>query len=257
MMHSSLPSLATSAVFARQVRRPRERYRGGFERYLPPTGLPGTVTYCTRNPLHLAPLYPSLFRCCVQLCSQLSEEEDFSGSTALVCVYDSTRHRVTVAVAGDSAAVLSRGGRAVLLTEQHRLSNKAERERVEARGGKVINSRVNGVLAVSRAMGDVQFKAPIPASKNMTDWPESLVSAVPDVKHEVITPMSEFLVLATDGVWDVMQPQDAVDLVRQAIIRYKDIQRAAKELAREALHRGSVDNVSVIILVFGGEVAKG
>jgi protein phosphatase PTC1 len=58
--------------------------------------------------------------------------------------------------------VLSRGGRAVAMHRQHRLGgglgDVAERKRIEAAGGKVINSRVNGVLAVSRAFGDTQLK---------------------------------------------------------------------------------------------------
>ena len=58
--------------------------------------------------------------------------------------------------------VLSRGGRAVRLHRLHRLGggqgDVEERKRVEAAGGKVINSRVNGVLAISRAFGDIQMK---------------------------------------------------------------------------------------------------
>ncbi len=59
---------------------------------------------------------------------------------------------------GDSRAVLSRGGRPVLVTQDHKPSNPPERERIQAAGGSVMMQRVNGSLAVSRALGDFEYK---------------------------------------------------------------------------------------------------
>lgn len=124
----------------------------------------------------------------------------------------------------------------------HRLTESDERERVLAAGGKVIRSRVNGVLAISRAFGDIEFKGSNPL--------HGLVVAVPDIHVERITPMTEFLLLGTDGLFDVMEGQSAVNTLRCNLQATSSLQRAAKALSREAISKGSVDNVTVAILSF-------
>jgi protein phosphatase PTC2/3 len=99
------------------------------------------------------------------------------------------------------------------------------------------------VLAVSRAFGDVQFKE---VGKAMGP-----VISIPDVHSEVITPMTEFAIVATDGLWDIVNPQEAVNLVRKRLsTKTSDLQDCARELAQEAIRRGSVDNVTVLIMSF-------
>ena len=68
--------------------------------------------------------------------------------------------RLSIANVGDSMCVLSRGGRAVKAHKIHRLGNNdvLERERIEAAGGQIINNRVDGILAISRAFGDVSLR---------------------------------------------------------------------------------------------------
>lgn len=111
------------------------------------------------------------------------------------------------------------------------------------------NIRVNGILAISRAFGDLQFKNPIP--EQMDDWEDGLVISRPEVHSELMTPMTEFMLLATDGLWDILPPQEAISFVRAKLQAHRDLQQAAKELVKEALTRGSVDNVTVLIVVFG------
>lgn len=245
----------------------------------------------------------------------MREEEDNSGSTGVIAVYDGRKKVLTVAGVGDSLCVLSRNGRAVGMNTMHRLDNASERERVKHAGGTIINNRVNGVLAVSRSFGDTPFKTlalphtnaissasssvsdnhhkastsagqsgssinsttshpPATTSNptntqgnsNNTSKPapgfhkakiplhrlvnESLVTAVPEIYSEVITPQTEFALLATDGLWDVLSPQAAVSFVRGQLARHADLQRAAREMALEALQRGSIDNVTVVLLAF-------
>ena len=184
-----------------------------------------------------------------ELCSLLVEEDDLSGSTCVCTVYDGRHRKLTVANIGDSMCVLSRGGRAVKMHRQHRLgggmTDVEERRRVEAAGGRVLNSRVNGVLAVSRAFGDVPLK------DYETGTNIGPVIAMPDVVSEMITPMTEFAVIGTDGLFDTMEPQQVVNFVRQRIGKKEaTLQDTAQTLTREAVHRGSIDNVSVIILTF-------
>lgn len=109
--------------------------------------------------------------------------------------------------------------------------------------------RVNGLLAVSRAFGDTQFK-PEKDEDNPTRCPDGLVISTPEVCAEHITPMTEFAIIATDGLWDVMTPQMAVTFVRNLLHKHRDLEAAAKGLSQEALTRGSVDNVTVLIMSF-------
>ncbi len=101
---------------------------------------------------------------------------------------------------------------------------------------------MNGVLAISRAFGDIAFK-----TKGVQDSP---VISTPDVVSQVITPMTEFGIIASDGLWDVMSPQLAVNFVRKLLNKNNDLTIAAKELTAEAIALGSVDNVTVLVISF-------
>lgn len=157
------------------------------------------------------------------------------GCTAVTAVV--VGDRLLVANVGDSRAVLSRGGRAVPLSVDHKPNTHEERRRIEGAGGVVVWAgtwRVGGVLAVSRAFGDRPLKR--------------YVIPTPDVRDERLEAGDECLILASDGLWDVVSNQDAVRLVR-------DIPRAdkaAQRLVEEAYQRGSSDNISVVLVKFAG-----
>jgi serine/threonine protein phosphatase PrpC len=101
------------------------------------------------------------------------------------------------------------------------------------------------LLAISRAFGDTQFKE---VGQEGTE--NGLVISVPEIYSEIITPMTEFAIIATDGLWDVINPQKAVQFVRMKLSKQRDLQNAAKELTLEALKRGSIDNVTVLLIAF-------
>ncbi|KAI3452664.1 hypothetical protein Pfo_009328 [Paulownia fortunei] len=107
---------------------------------------------------------------------------------------------------GDCRAVLCRGGMAEALTTDHRPTQEDERRRIEDKGGYVEihrgTWRVHGTLAVSRSIGDAHLK----------DW----VMAEPDTKVIYLTPDMQYLVLASDGLWDEVSNQEAVDVVMQS-----------------------------------------
>uniref|UniRef100_A0A7N2RDA8 PPM-type phosphatase domain-containing protein n=1 Tax=Quercus lobata TaxID=97700 RepID=A0A7N2RDA8_QUELO len=95
-------------------------------------------------------------------------------------------------------------------------------------------ARVNGQLAVSRAFGDKNLKTHLRSD--------------PDVQNADVDSDTEFLVLASDGLWKVMANQEVVDIARKT----KDPQKAAKQLAAEALNRDSKDDISIIVVRFMG-----
>lgn len=129
------------------------------------------------------------------------------------------------------------------LTTDHRACDPDEVARIEAAGGFVLKNRVLGVLAVTRSMGDHGLK--------------EFVIARPDVKEVTLELNGEgFIILACDGLWDVMEDEEAVGLVKKWVdggrrkteeekkIRKKKV---AQMLIDEALRRGTTDNVTVIV----------
>jgi len=140
------------------------------------------------------------------------------GCTAVLCCV--REDSIIVANAGDSRAVLCRNGKAIDLSEDHKPNMPSERARITRAGGAVqeqrsgpnVCYRVNGGLNLSRAIGDLGYK------QNMRLPPqEQMVCCMPDVKTFRRQPGDEFLVIACDGVWDVLSSQDVVDHIRMQL----------------------------------------
>ncbi|KAJ4783423.1 Protein phosphatase 2C-like protein [Rhynchospora pubera] len=151
-----------------------------------------------------------------------------------------------VANAGDCRAVLSRNGTALDLSHDHRPSHAPERHCVLHCGGFVDDGYLNGVLSVTRALGDWDIKCPHNAP---CSTPSPLI-ADPEFNHTTLTPHDEFLIIASDGIWDVLSSQQAVSIVRRALRRHDDPHRSARDLAMEALHLNTCDNLTVIVVCF-------
>jgi len=166
----------------------------------------------------------------------LSHQVWYVGSTATVAVIKN--RKIFVANAGDSRTVLCSNGNAIPLSEDHKAAREDEEQRIVKAGGhikKVEGScRVNGVLAVTRALGDKYL------------YPH--VIADPDITVRDLSPQDEFLILASDGVWDVMKDQDAVNHVKGTLSYDYDCTRAARLLACDALRKKSTDNISAIVV---------
>ncbi|WRX12559.1 PPM-type phosphatase-like domain - like 7 [Theobroma cacao] len=166
-------------------------------------------------------------------------KEDVVGGT---CCVTAMVHEgdIVVSNAGDCRAVMSRSGVAEALTSDHKPSRQDERDRVEALGGYVDCChgawRIQGSLAVSRAIGD----------KHLKQW----VIAEPETKLLKIQPECEFLILASDGLWDKVTNQEAVDLVRPFCVGVDKPEpfSACKKLAELSSWRGSFDDISVMIV---------
>ncbi|CAK1545186.1 unnamed protein product [Leptosia nina] len=132
-----------------------------------------------------------------------NEHRVVGGSTAVVvCVRGK---RLMVAWAGDSLALVAQRMRVMQLVHPHNPSREDERERIEALGGIVTywgTWRVNGQLAVSRAIGDAQYKP--------------YVIARPEVVALDLDGDEDFLVVACDGLWDVVSEDEvALAVYRQ------------------------------------------
>jgi len=208
---------------------------------------------------------------------------DQSGSTLTMVALTPTD--VICANTGDSRSVLCRGGEAVEISNDHKPFLEDEKNRIENAGGHVKFNRVNGDLAVSRALGDFAYKTrdDLPATAQA-------VTADPEVIVQARTPEDQFLILACDGIWDVMSSQECVtyvsDLLKaterpaseapvraatggdgasaggpvdtpQPALRDWDIGAVCECLLDKCLEKGSRDNMSVVIVVLNEEFATG
>merc|ERR1712241_1624993 len=176
---------------------------------------------------------------------EVANGEDKSGTTA-ICALISTKY-IIFSNCGDSRGVLSGdGAKPVLVTQDHKPSNPPELERIQNAGGSVMIQRVNGSLAVSRALGDFEYKNV--DGKGPT---EQLVLPEPEFymkKRE--SDKDEFLVLACDGVWDVMTNEDICSFVAARMRVTDNLEQIANEVIDTCLHKGSRDNMSIIIIAF-------
>ncbi|KAG7599539.1 PPM-type phosphatase domain superfamily [Arabidopsis suecica] len=155
-----------------------------------------------------------------------------AGSTASTALL--IGDKLIVANVGDSRVVASKNGSAVPLSDDHKPDRSDERQRIEDAGGFIIWAgtwRVGGILAVSRAFGDKQLKP--------------YVIAEPEIQEEDISTL-EFIVIASDGLWNVLSNKDAVAIARDI----SDAETAARKLVQEAYARGSCDNITCIVVRF-------
>lgn len=189
----------------------------------------------------------------------------FQGSTALVVwlheeqeernagddnvSYD-TQRTILAANIGDSRAVLCRDNKAWDLSRDHKPNDPAEKSRIESLGGSVIWCgetdkfgapiehqgiyRVNGNLALSRAIGD------------RSERPH--VTAEPEIISVPIEKGDEFVIVGTDGLWDVMDSDDAVNYVKLSLKAGVSKNKIAAVMVEEAMRLGTWDNVTVVII---------
>lgn len=153
------------------------------------------------------------------------------GSTASTAVL--VGNHLYVANVGDSRTVISKAGKAIALSEDHKPNRSDERKRIENAGGVVMWAgtwRVGGVLAMSRAFGNRMLK--------------QFVVAEPEIQEQELDEEFELLVLASDGLWDVVPNEDAVSLA----LLEEEPESAARKLIETAFSRGSADNITCIVV---------
>lgn len=166
------------------------------------------------------------------------------GSTAVVAVVSGCQ--IILSNCGDSRAILCRRTQTIPLTVDHKPDRADELSRIEGEGGKVINwndARVFGVLAMSRAIGD-RYMSPF-------------IIPVPEITFMTRSDEDECLILASDGLWDVMSNDEVGEVARRLLRRRRrsmedgDISPAqvvADTLTQLAIGKNSSDNISIIVV---------
>ncbi|RHY48014.1 hypothetical protein DYB28_003823 [Aphanomyces astaci] len=199
------------------------------------------------------------------VCDELYASDSPSGSTATFCILDGTASgalRLVVGHVGDCRALLCRKGKCIPLTSDHRCSSQSEHDKVVESGGSIINNRVNGVLAITRTFGDLEFKgrevkaAQQAAQVYSQESVGTVLDATPDVVIVDVQSDDAFVLFACDGVWEVMTNDVAVAFVQSRLQAHGSIHVAADELAHEAIQRLSSDNVTVVLVQLNSHLVE-
>ncbi|VDK40528.1 unnamed protein product [Taenia asiatica] len=175
---------------------------------------------------------------------EIANGSDRSGSTA-VCVLITPKH-IFFVNCGDSRAVLIRDGEVGFATTDHKPAHPSEKERIQKAGGSVIVERVNGNLAVSRSLGDYSYKT----ARDLGPT-EQLISPEPEITVIDRQPEhDQMVVLACDGVWDVVSNEDLCRVVSERMRSVGDLSRVCNEVIDYCLYNGSSDNMSMVLVAF-------
>ncbi|XP_038859306.1 protein phosphatase 1L isoform X2 [Salvelinus namaycush] len=169
---------------------------------------------------------------------KLSANHDEAGTTCLVALLSD--RELTVANVGDSRGVLcDKDGNAVALSHDHKPYQLKERKRIKRAGGFISFNgswRVQGILAMSRSLGDYPLK-------NL-----NVVIPDPDVlTFDLDKLQPEFMILASDGLWDAFSNEEAVRFVRE---RLDEPHYGAKSIVLQSFYRGCPDNITVMVVKF-------
>ena len=132
---------------------------------------------------------------------------------------------------GDSSCCLI-GKTAEFITIEDKCTNKKEKKRIEKEGGKIIDDRINGILAVSRGFGDFDLK-------------KYGLICQPHIFKRLIDNTCNYCVIASDGVWDILNPEDVSKIISANKDNFSNIAKIIVETAQE---RGSEDNISCIVV---------
>jgi len=179
----------------------------------------------------------------VFLREKLKERNDRSGTTCTALLV-APNHYFFINC-GDSRGMLTKSNESVSFsTTDHKPTNDAERERIVKAGGLVMTQRINGSLAVSRALGDFDYKQDMERKAT-----EQLVSPEPDV-HEVARDAArdQFICLACDGIFDVFSNEELSNYITSRLKVSQKYDMITAEIVDTSLHKGSKDNMSVILI---------
>jgi serine/threonine protein phosphatase PrpC len=173
--------------------------------------------------------------------------EDQSGCTSIIALITETH--IICANSGDSRGIMFSNNTTIPMSYDHKPCNDIEQSRIEHAGGCVSMRRVNGDLAVSRALGDYSYK-----QRTDLKAEEQQVSAEPDIEiHERSAENDQFLLLCCDGIWDVMSNDEVGGFMHSQFQQgWKGMQLSdcCEALIDTCLEKGSRDNMSTVVACF-------
>ena len=162
-----------------------------------------------------------------------------NGSTCLLNImykYKNEIHMNIVNLGDSRLSIVYSNGESKSVTTDHKPDHPNEKSRINKMGGRIYKDSESvfriGDLSLSRAFGDGD-NAPY-------------ISQKPDVFYKKITPHTKYIVMACDGLWDVVESEDIGKVIME--LNIKKPENIAVELANWTLDQGSTDNISIIII---------
>ncbi|XP_071945340.1 protein phosphatase 1F-like [Antedon mediterranea] len=158
-----------------------------------------------------------------------------SGTTGIAMIHD--ENMLHVGWIGDSQGLVMKQGKAITVMDPHKPDREDEKKRIEELGGCVVwfgAWRVNGSLAVSRAIGDADHRP--------------YVSGIPDIASIKLEGDEDCFILACDGLFDTVSLQDVCDVVQNCINTDSEFSTVSHKLVSVAKERGSTDNITCIVV---------
>uniref|UniRef100_A0A6B2E7N1 Putative 205 kDa microtubule-associated protein n=1 Tax=Phlebotomus kandelakii TaxID=1109342 RepID=A0A6B2E7N1_9DIPT len=172
---------------------------------------------------------------------QKSEYRTLKGGTTALCVLHRPEEKwLYVGWVGDTQALLVKNRKVFQTVKSHKADDESEQKRIARQGGACIMYngvwRVNGQLAITRAIGDVDYKP--------------YVTSEPEIMSIPLDGDEDFLIMASDGLWDHVKEDDAaITVYNMAAQKATDNSPCiSKCLVEKAKADGSTDNITIIIV---------
>lgn len=158
-------------------------------------------------------------------------DSEHTGSTATILLFQD--NIVYCANVGDSTAFIIYDNFIKKISIDHKCTDPKEEERILLNGGKITKNRVMGQLVLSRCLGDLYCK-------------KYGVSNIPDISVNKLEGNVKYVVVASDGVWDVVKENELLQLSKNR----KNAEGFCKDLVKLAIDKDTKDNVSCIVISF-------
>ena len=154
-----------------------------------------------------------------------------TGSTATIILID--YNIIYCANVGDSSCYYISKDEVIEMSTQHNVKNKKEVKRIKKNKGLVFNGKVFGCLSITRTFGDFDFK-------------DGGVIVNPTLSRQKICDKSKFIILASDGLWDVITQDDIFQMSKNM----NNSKQFCETLVNDSIEKGTADNVSCIVIQF-------
>jgi len=183
------------------------------------------------------------------------QEKDLDGLVGTTITFIFIINQILyVANVGDSSAIICTKGISTILTKCHSTNNPEERLRIEQEGGKIVSDR-SGVIrlghpvwnsdyvniGLTRTIGDLYFK-----SEEYIAGKKSGLIAIPSIIKRNITPDDQFVLIASDGFWEVLNSNEVSEFVLSNF--HLDSFDICKQLVEFSREKGSNENVTVLLI---------
>ena len=158
-------------------------------------------------------------------------DSEYIGTTATIVLIKD--NKIYCANVGDSKAYILYDKSYKQISSDHKVTIDDEKIRVESMGGIIRKNRIMGQLILTRTLGDLYVK-------------QYGVINTPDISVNEINRTIKYVILASDGVWDVVDLETLVGMGQAG----KNVGEFCEDIVKLAINKNTKDNVSCIVISF-------